>query len=302
MAGTSVEELRMLVEVERSGSLTGAARALGVSQQAVSQRMRILERRWGVALFTRGARGTSLTDRGVMVAGWAAAVLTQVDGFETAVAALRADTAAHLRIAASLTVAEHLLPGWLVAYSRTADAAQVELTAVNSASVAARVRDGVDDLGFVETPDPPPGLASLVVAHDDVVIVVAPGHPWARRTSVSAAEVARTPLLSREPGSGTRLTLERALEAALGPGTVAAPAAELSTTASIRATVLAGGGVAALSERAVDDDVSTGRLVRVPVQGPSLRRPLAAVWDPRRRLSPAATRVLDIASAHAGRA
>ncbi|MDN4474617.1 LysR family transcriptional regulator [Demequina sp. SYSU T00192] len=296
MAGTSVEELRMLVAVEAHGSLTAAAQALGVTQQAVSQRMRALERRWGLALFSRSARGTTLTDQGVMVAGWAGPVLGQVDGFERAVAALRTDSAAHVRIGASLTVAEHLLPGWLVAYAAESDAAQVELTAVNSATVVERVRSGADDLGFVETPDPPARLATLVVAHDEVVIVVAPGHPWSRRTSLSPAEVARTPLLSREPGSGTRLTLERALEAALGPGTVVAPAAELSTTASIRATVLAGGGVAALSERAVRDDVAAGRLVRVRVDGPSLSRPLAAVWDPRRRLSPAAARVLDIAA------
>jgi len=158
------------------------------------------------------------------------------------------------------------------------------------------VRDGRDDLGFVETPDAPEGLAAMVVAHDEVVIVVAPGHPWARRSGIAAEELARTPLLSREAGSGTRLTLERALEAALGPGAVVAPAAELSTTAAIRATVLAGGGVAALSERAVRDDLQAGRLVRVPVLGPSLTRPLAAVWDPRRRLSPAASRILEIAA------
>ncbi|MDN4489518.1 LysR family transcriptional regulator [Demequina sp. SYSU T00068] len=294
---TSLEELRMLVAVEQHGSLTGAAQALGVSQQAVSQRMRALERRWGLALFARSARGTGLTDHGALIAGWAAAVLAQADGLESSVAALRADATAHVRIAASLTVAEHLLPGWLVAYGRDPDAAQVELTAINSAVVEERVRAGLDDLGFVETPDPPDGLAALVVARDEVVVVVAPGHPWARRTSVSAAEVARTPLLSREPGSGTRLTLESALAAMLGPGSVAAPAAELSTTAAIRATVLAGGGVAALSERAVRDDVAAGRLVRVRVDGPALVRPLAAVWDPRRRLAPAAARILEIAAA-----
>ncbi|WP_062518001.1 LysR family transcriptional regulator [Demequina gelatinilytica] len=295
MAATSIEELRMLVEVELRGSLTGAAQQLGVSQQAVSQRMRALERRWGLALFSRTARGTALTDHGVMVAGWAGTVLQHVDGFESAVAALRSDRAAHVRIGASLTVAEHLLPGWLVAYAAEPDAAQVELTAVNSATVAERVRAGTYDLGFVETPEPPARLAALVVAHDEVAIVVAAGHPWARRTSVSAAELARTPLLSREPGSGTRLTLERALESVLGPDSVAAPAAELSTTAAIRATVLAGGGVAALSERAVRDDVEAGRLHRVRVDGPLLTRPLAAVWDPRRRLSPAASRILAIA-------
>lgn len=296
MPQTSLDELRMISAVERVGSLTGAAAELGVSQQAVSQRMKALERRWGLSLFSRTARGTSLTDHGVLVAQWAGALVGQAEAFDQAVAALRADSAAHLRLAASLTVAEHLVPDWLVAYSTDADAAHVELTAVNSVEVVERVRTGADDLGFVESPEPPAGLANLVVAHDEVVLVVAPSHPWARRTAVTPAEIARTPLVSRESGSGTRETLERALRATLGDESIAAPAAELSTTAAVRATIVAGGGVGALSARAVGDDLAAGRLRRVPMQGGPMVRPLAAVWDPRRRLSPAATRLLEIAS------
>lgn len=297
MRPTSIEELRMIAAVESHGSLTAAAETLGISQQAVSQRMRAVERRWALPLFERTARGTTLTGQGALVAEWAGALLAQVEAFDQAVLALRTDREAHVRVAASLTIAEHLVPGWLVTYAAEPGAAMVELSAVNSATVIDRVRSGVDALGFVETPDVPSDLAVRSIGTDEIGIVVAPGHPWARRTSVSAAELADTRLVGREPGSGTRLTLERALGAVVGADAVAAPAAELSSTAGIRATIMAGSGVGALSLRAVRDDLEAGRLVRVNVDLPSMTRPLVAVLRKDRPLSAAVVRLLDIACA-----
>lgn len=296
MRPTSIEDLRMIAAVEAQGSLTAAAEALGVSQQAVSQRMRAVERRWALPLFERTARGTALTGQGALVAEWAGVLVDQVEAFDHAVLALRSDREAHVRIAASLTIAEHLVPGWLVTYGAEAGAAKVELSAVNSAAVIDRVRAGSDALGFIETPEVPQDLTVRVIGHDEIGIVVGPGHPWARRSSVSAAEVAATRLVGRERGSGTRLTLERALGAVVGADAVAEPAAELASTASIRATIMAGSGVGALSLRAVRDDLEAGRLVRVPVDISPMRRPLAAVVRLDRPLSAAAARLLEIAS------
>lgn len=299
MRDTSIEELRMIAAVEAYGSLSGAANALGVSQQAVSQRMRAIENRWSLRLFERAARGTTLTAQGALVAEWAGSLLAQVDAFDHAVLALSSDAAAHVRIGASLTVAEHLVPGWLVTYGAQPGAARVELTVINSAAVAERVRAGADDLGFIETPEAPPGLTGRVIGHDEIGIVVAPQHPWAAKGSVTARELAATPLVGREPGSGTRLTLERALAEAVGADAIVQPAAELATTSGIRATIMAGGGVAALSLRAVRDDLDAGRLVRVLVDGVTVSRPLAAIWHPERTPVPAAQQFLAIASAQA---
>lgn len=301
MRSTSIDELRMIAAVEAQGSLTGAAEALGISQQAVSQRMRAIERRWGLPLFQRTARGTTLTAHGTLVAEWAGAVVQQVDGFDHAVASLRADRQAHLRIAASLTIAEHLMPGWLVTYAATPDAAHVEMVAVNSVAVMEHVRSGAAELGFIETPDLPSDLARRAIGEDEIVIVVAPTHPWARRTSVSPRELAATPLVGREAGSGTRLTLERALTEVVGAEGMVPPAAELATTAGIRATIMAGGGVGALSLRAVADDLAAGRLVRVRMDLPPIARPLAVVWRPDRPRSQPAEAILAIVSAASSR-
>jgi molybdate transport repressor ModE-like protein len=284
--------LELLLTVARTGSLNSAARELGVTQQAVSARVRAMERQTGVTLITRTARGSSLTAEGVTVAEWGARLLEVAARLDAGIAALRQDHRSRLRVSASLTVAEQLLPAWLVSFRATAvsvdpggpggpggPGAEIVLTAANSDAVLARVRDGSADVGFIEGPVVPRGLRSRVIFRDRLVLVVPPGHPWARRGQVPAAELAATPLVSREEGSGTRDVLTAALARSLGPAAARPPVAlSLSTTSAIRAAVLAGAAPAVLSDLAVGDDVAAGRLVEVRVPGLDLRRSLRAVW------------------------
>lgn len=283
--------LEVLLAVAHTGSLGAAAREIGTSQQAVSARISSLEARTGVPLVSRGRRGSSLTPNGVLVAQWAARLLDVAAELDEGIAGLRADRRSRLRVGASLTVAEHLLPGWLVALRQEAQrrgepAVDFVFAAANSDAVVAQVRAGEVDLGFVESPRAPSGLANRVIGRDELVVVVRPDHAWARRRApLAPAELAAASLVRREAGSGTRETYDAALAAALGPGhpPPAPPALELSTTAAVRGAVLAGAGPAVLSELAVSEDLAAGRLRRVPVVGLDLVRSLRAVWlGPRR--------------------
>ncbi|MFI6345946.1 LysR family transcriptional regulator [Streptomyces sp. NPDC050560] len=287
MLSTHVPELadlQMLAAVARTGSLRLAAAELGVSQQALSQRVRVMEGRVGIPLLSRGPRGSRLTQGGRLVEQWATRVLDAAAELDAGITSLRTDRAGHLKVAASLTVAGHLLPRWMVAlrdqqHLTGRPATNVELTAANSVAVADAVAGGSADVGFVEGPRAPLGLRSRTVASDELLVVVAAGHPWARRTSpVTAARLAATPLVMREEGSGTREALAAALLDAV-PGTPqAAPVLELTGTASVKSAILAGAGPGALSSLAVADDIALGRLHAVPVTGVDLVRELRAVW------------------------
>ncbi|MEO7059139.1 MAG: LysR family transcriptional regulator [Lapillicoccus sp.] len=275
----------VFLAVARTGSLNAAAAQVGVSQQAVSARIASIEAQTGVVLVTRSARGSTLTSAGTVVAEWAARLLDVAAHLDAGLASLRDDRHATLRISASQTIAEQLLPGWLVTLATEAarpsrPAAEAVLTATNSERVAEHVRDGVADIGFVEGPTAPRGLRTRAVGHDRLVAVARPDHPWARRSKgVSAGDLATTRLVAREEGSGTRDALVEALRRALGPGaSIAAPVLVFSTATSVRAAVLAGAGPAVLSELAVTDDLSAGRLVEVAVVGVDLSRTLRAVW------------------------
>jgi DNA-binding transcriptional LysR family regulator len=129
--------LEMLLAVAHTGSLNEASRQLGITQQAVSARVRSAEAQAGVALIARTPRGSSRTPEGVVVAEWAARLLAVAGELNAGLAAFRAGHQTRLRVRASLTIAEQLLPGWLVslqagARHRGRPAPQIVLTAATA--------------------------------------------------------------------------------------------------------------------------------------------------------------------------
>ncbi|MFI6516896.1 LysR family transcriptional regulator [Spirillospora sp. NPDC050679] len=285
--------LELLLAVVRLGSVGRAAAELGVTQPAASARIRAMEARLGVALLERSPRGSRPTEAGTLVAGWAQQVIDAARALDAGIGALREDRDARLRVVASLTVAEYLVPNWLLALRAAHPQVAVTLRTANSTGVAEVVRGGAADLGFVEGVRTPSGLNGTVVAADRLVVVVAPGHRWARRRGgVGVEELAGTPLILREEGSGTREVLDRALAA---HGGAAAPLLQLGSTTALKAAAVSGAGPVVLSELAVADEVAGGRLVVVPVPGLDLRRPLRAVWPAGRRPSGPARDLLALA-------
>lgn len=273
--------LDLLLSVARLGSLGRAAHEHGISQPAAGSRIRHLESLLGLSLIERSALGSRLTPDGAMVADWARDVVAAAATLDAGVEALRSDHAGRLRVAASLTVAEYLVPRWLIDLRTRCPAATVALRVVNSTEVCRLVLGGEAGLGFVEGPAVPPGLECQVVGHDRLTLVVHPGHRWATRTRpVELTELAATPLVQREPGSGTRETIEAVLD---GQPDMAQPVVELSSTSAIKAAVEAGMGPAVLSRLAVADDLRRGTLVAVDVRA-DMRRTLRAVWTHGRRV------------------
>ncbi|MFC6010668.1 LysR family transcriptional regulator [Nocardia lasii] len=281
-----LDVLDLLVSVAELGSLGAAARRHGISQPAASMRISALERRLGLTLLDRAPTGSELTDAGRTVLAHARSVLAAVDALVDDVARLRSADAPRLRIAASKTIADHRIPHWLAALRTDHPEVVVALEVENSTQVAALVRAGAADLGFVEGPHPPTGLGSRVLGADDLVVVVAPNHPWAHRHSpVTLTELAATALLWREPGSGTRDTVWDLLSTAAPP---AGPAAELGSTVAIVAAARTGMAPAVLSRLIAAPDLVTGTLVEVPAADAArLTRKFRAIW--RRNTPPAGT-------------
>ena len=286
----------LLLSVARLGSLGLAAAEHGISQPAASTRIRRLERQLGVPLIERSPRGSRLTPDGELVAGWAQAAIDAAAALDVGVTSLRARSDAVVRLAASMTVAEYVLPGLLAALRARDPQTAVSLMAGNSADVATAVLDGGADLGFVEGPDLPPGLRSRRVGTDQLTVVVPPGHRWARRRSgITAAELAATPMVGREPGSGTRRYFEEALRTQTGLARVP-PVAELSSTTAVKSAVAAGIGPAVLSSLAVAPELASGTLRAVRVTDVDLTRRLLAIWASGRLLTGPAADLLAIAT------
>lgn len=284
--------LELLVEVDEHGSLGAASRELGIAQPNASRMVRRLERQLKLTLIERRARGSTLTPQGTVIAHWAHKVLEESSHLLRAAEGLQEERESTVAVCASMTAAEHLVPRWLGKLRRRHPDIGVRLEVQNSATVCERVIEHSCEVGFIEGPAVPDGLNSMVVAHDELVVVVFPEHDWARRSDpIPAADLTNTPLVVREVGSGTRTTLDEALA---GIGRVT-PLLELGSSAAVRFSVLSGMGPAVLSELAVEEQVRNGDLKKVEVEDLNLHRRLRAVWSGDRVISGPAGELVRIA-------
>jgi DNA-binding transcriptional LysR family regulator len=268
--------LQLLVAIGDRASIGKAARDLGLSQPSASLRLSELERKVGMALVQRSPTGSRLTAAGVSVAGWARHVVDASDAFTHSVAALRDSQGSRLAVAVSKTIADHLMPWWLVTMHNVRPDITVALAIGDPDEAVNGVRAGEADLGFVEGNQPAPRLRCREIGSDEIMVVVAPGHPLLReRQPLTLQRLAEVPLVLRESGCGSRQTLEEELASV---GLRPSVRTEMASTAAIKAMVSAGDGVTVLSRLSVTPEVRAGRLVAVSLADRPMRLRFRAVW------------------------
>lgn len=267
----SSRELAAFLAAVEAGSVQGASEALDLTQSATTKRIQALERRLGVSLLVRGRHGVRPTDEGMALYPEARRALDALGLAEQAVAGHRATRP--LRIVASHTVGEALLPTWLTAFRAELPGVHPQVDVTNSEATIAAIGQDRADVGFVEGLDPLDGLETKVVARDRIVLVVAAGHRWANRRAVNPRELAGGRWISRESGSGTRAVAAAALA---GVGVVLQPDLSLASLEGVKRS-LAAGGFALISELALEPDLGAGRLVTVPLKDLEIERSLTAI-------------------------
>ncbi len=259
----TLEQLRIFVAVAEREHMTAAARALNVTQSAVSAAVAALESRHQVRLFDRVGRGIALTEAGRLFLDEARAVLARVASAENALADLAGLARGILRLVASQTIAAYWLPPLLAAFHDRHPGVEIELDIANSAQTEARVMDGSADLGFVEGPIDNAALASHRVGEDRLLLVQS---AQLREPVVDAAWLRKAKWVSRERGSGTRASFDAMLRARGIEPTELSVTLTLPSNESVRTAVEAGSGVAALSSLVVGQSVELGRLHALPFE------------------------------------
>jgi DNA-binding transcriptional LysR family regulator len=245
-------ELRAFCAAVDLGSLGRAARLLRVSQPALSKRMRAVEAVVGTRLVERSPRGISPTPAGTRLYVEARKLLAQAEAVDDLVRGLAGEEAP-VRLAASHTIAEFVLPGPLVDFERQRERhLSVELMVANSVVVRELVRDGRADFGIAAVDRVSQGVAPLTetpFCEDEVIVAVPSGHPWAAGDEVEVDEFVATPMVVRDPSANTRRVVEEALaERGLS---LAAPLAEVGSTSAAKATALSEAAPVLLSRMAV---------------------------------------------------
>ncbi|MCW3014161.1 MAG: transcriptional regulator, LysR family [Solirubrobacterales bacterium] len=278
-------QLAAFVAAVEAGSVHGAADALQLTQSAVTKRIQMLERRVGGRLFERGRFGVRPTELGCTAYPAAKRALEALGSVAELVELSRAHGSVDLRLSASQTIGEFLLPGWLADFHRERPEVRPRLEVVNSHAVLDAIRENRSEIGFVEGPDSPAGFQTLTVARDEIVVVVVAEHPWAaRRRAVTPRDLVGESYLAREEFAGTRAVATAALARA---GIELSPAFEAASIQSLKRALI-GGSFTLLSRLTIEAEERAGVLVGLPVRGVDLHRELRAIHRRRPALSTAA--------------
>lgn len=282
----NLNSLRLFLAVATHGGFSRAARVTGVSQPAISKAVQILEAQGGAQLLVRAPTGVVLTEAGRLLLEHARTLFAEERAAEERLEALRGLRHGVLRVGASTTLASYFLPPILGELYRAHPGIDLQLLSANARTVIGAVLEHHVELGLVEGPVHDGRLEVRPWRDDELLVVVAPGHPLTRKRNVTGAQLMEELLLLREEGAGTR---DVTLAALRRRRWMPRRSFEVNSTEAIKGLVAAGVGWAVLSARAVRDELQVGRLRRIDVPDFALKRTLSWVRWRARRLGPAAT-------------
>ena len=273
--------------VAEQASFRRAAEQLHISQPSVSQHVQLLEEELGVRLLDRGSLGTQgirITPAGELLLKFARRSSRMSQQVLAALARLEGQPGGDLRLAASTTVAQYLLPRILGRFLKENPRIQLAVKSGNTEQVTSWVLNGEAELGLIEGPPPSKEIAVEYFLDDRLLLIVPRGHAWAAQ-QIPLEAIASAPLLMREQGSGTRRVIEQALRRAGLRLNRLQIAMELDSTEAIVSGVEAGLGVGFVSEWAIRKELRLGTLATAQVADLEIRRSFSLI----RPVGPVAT-------------
>ncbi len=281
---------RMFATVVRTGSFSRAAEVLNISQPAISKGVRDFELQVGCRLLNRTPKGVVPTEEGLALSRHAEALFAVERAAEDELSALRGLHNGSLRIGASTTIATYMLARYLGAFHRAHPDVDLYVVSANTRDIADQMARQDIDIALVEGPIEARNLTAVPWQTDVMTLIVAPDHAFARETCPIAPERLQDEIMIvREPGSGTREVVAKALAAR---GIEPTRTLEVGSTEAIKQVVAAGVGASIVSAASIVDQTAQGRLKTIPMHNLTIERTL---WQlkPSGRVAMPAARVFE---------
>lgn len=288
--------LQVFYTVARQLSFTKAAEQLFMTQPAVTFQVKQLEEQFNTRLFERSHGKISLTPAGRLVMDFAERILALSEEMETRVGELTGAMSGPLLLGASTTIAEFVLPRILGEFRVAHPQVHTHLTVGNSEMIENRVADHALDLGLIESPSHLPGLVTVVCCEDELVLICAPAHKFAKAGSVKPDDLPGEPFVSRELGSGTREFTDQYLRRCRVAPEDLNIVMELGSPETIKGVVETGLGISIMSRARVFKERKLGMLVAVPLE-PRLIRTFSFVHPREKFRSKLLTAFVEFATA-----
>lgn len=269
----TIRHLKIFVAVCEEGSMTKAGQKLFMAQPTVSLAISELEKHYGIKLFDRLSKRLYLTDAGRKLLPYAQHIVLMFNEMEAGAQDL--NNSGTLRIGASVTIGNRLIPSLLKAFRMNRPNVAVKIRVDNSKKIEQAVLDNGIDLGLIEGVPHSTQFVNEPFLDDELVLLFARGHRWESQALVTPDQLKDEPFLARECGSGGREILESAL---LLHDIKLEPTWESISTQAIVQAVANGMGVAVLPLLLVEPLLTQGILVTRPIEGISLKRKFTIIY------------------------
>lgn len=281
----NIRFLQTFLTVAEEKSFSGAAKRLHLTQPAVTKHVQTLEKHFQVTLFDRKGWQSELTEAGLVLYGYAQRIVTGFEEAELALKKVGLELQGILRLGASTIPGEYALPLLVGEFTFQYPEVHLQLEIRDSGSIRRMVINNELDLGLVGASSADPQLVYFPFAHDKLVLVVSPQHPWADRYFVEPKELEDVALVWREKDSGTRQVAEAALSEQGVNVEDLKVRMELGSTEAVLNAVVTGMGASIISKHAAERYFKLKRLVEVPIKGLEITRPLYLVYKKEKQLS-----------------
>jgi DNA-binding transcriptional LysR family regulator len=270
-----IRQLEMFLAVAGENGFTRAGERLHVSQSAISRQIGLLERELGGPLFNRDGRSVSLTPSGEILVGTAHRVFREMQQAVEQLSDVRELRGGRIRLSGGMSVCMYILPRLLKRYRKLHPDVDVRVSSGSSEEIIRKLRGREMDLALLTLPVIADDLQVVPVLKEEMVVVTAQRHPFARKRMVSAREIGKYPLILYETGSRTRETIENFLRE---ENVSADVAMETENAEIIKAMVASGIGITVLSHAAVAPDLRHKRLAIARIRGRKLYRETGWVY------------------------
>lgn len=288
-----IRDLQVFLSVATHLNYTRAAEEVNLSQPSVSVRMRQLERDLGSKLFEQLGKKIVLTEAGQLLVPYATRILASADDARHAIDELKGLERGTLRIGASTTPGMYVIPTTIARFKESYPQIEIHLGIKDTREIETRIMKNEFDFGFVGGHLAGDEIRVLPWLTDELVLILPPTHPLARKKSVGKKDLERERFILRESGSATRATIlthlqkeKLELQATM----------EMGNPESLKKAVQSGLGIAFISRFAVESELIAKTLVAARVPGLTIKRELKIVYRKDKHLSHAARRFIELAN------
>lgn len=281
----NLDYLETFCEVVEVGNFSEVARRLSITQPAVSFQIHKLEQDLGVRLIDRGQKGVTMTEAGRRLLRFAQGVIIERQNLRNDLNQLREETVGDLVITASTMPGNFILPSLLSEFKMQHPSVAIEVMISDSGTVIDGVANSAYEVGFCGMAPEHRELEFFKMAEDEIILIVFPGHPFARRRNISPVELADESLIFREGTSGTQRTVESLLSEAGFNLSQCKPTLMLGTMEAVVSAVESGAGIAFVSNLAIKKSQALDLIKVVEIEGLRMKRDFFCIYRKERIVS-----------------